>query len=142
MVIAIDPLEEFEYVLEEERKEPRDTQTIWKLVTLDIRQRARLEDEQAVGTLDSESARVDAVKLNAGNMNYLALRAGLRGVENFPDRNGGVVEFKADKMLNILGKQMRPATDDFLSRIPKDAADEIADAIRENLRMSPEEGKE
>ncbi len=142
MTIAIDPLEEFPFQTEEDMELPQDQRTTWSVVGLDIRQRSRLEDETATGSLNAETEEVDSFKFNAGNINYLALRAGLRGVENFCDARGKAIPFEQDKMLNVLGKQIRPPTDAFLSRIPPGAAKQIAEAIRENLRLSPEEGKD
>lgn len=144
MTIAIDPLEEFDFVTEDDRKLPPEQQTTWRIVGLDIRQRSRLEDETATGKLDADRETVDSFSFNAGNINYLSLRAGLRGCTNFRDRDGNEVSFGVEKgTLNVLGKQVRGVpTDEFLSRIPPNEAKEIAEAVRENLRLTPDEGKD
>jgi hypothetical protein len=144
MTIAIDPLEEFEFITEADLKLPVDDRTRWNLVGLDIRQRSRLEDETATGNIDHDNETVDSFRFNAGHVNYLALRAGLRGVENFRDRDGKPIEFGSEKgQLNVLGKNLRGVpTDAFLSRIPPGEAKEIGEGIRENLRLTPEEGKD
>lgn len=137
MVIAIDPGEEFDYVLLADRVLPEDdpNRTVWKLRPLTRKEITLLEDR-------TEMQRGGGFRLNLGTIKEDTVRAGLIGCRNFRDARGTEIHFEqADKTLNVLGRNCRPPADRFLDRIPAAALMELADAIQEGAKVTVEEGK-
>lgn len=137
MVIAIDPSEQFEYVLLADRALPDESphKTVWTLRPLSRKEMLAIEDRTGL-------QRNGEIRLNLGKIKEDTLRAGLVGVRNFRDRAGREidVEFENAK-ISILGCLRKPVTEAFLDRIPADAATELAEAIQTGNRLTLEEGK-
>lgn len=137
MVIAIDPGEEFEFVLLADRALPENdiNRTVWKLRPLTRKEMTVLEDR-------TEMQRGGGFRLNLGTIKEETVRAGLIGCSNFRDARGAEIPFEqSDKMISVLGRNCRPPADRFLDRIPAAALMELADAIQEGAKITVEEGK-
>ena len=147
MTIAIDPTEEFAFVSLEDLELPEPDRTIWNIIGLDVKQRTRLEGRGATAKLDANTFDPDSIEFHEPELLYEAVRAGLKGCENFRGEeteehpNGEPIPFERDKTLNVLGKNITPPTDKFLSRIPPNVFNQIGLAIRAGTRLSPAEGK-
>lgn len=148
MTIAIDPDEDFPFQSEEDLQLPEEQRTTWLIRGLDVRQRTRLEGMGASAKVDQATQAVGAIQFHAGDLSYEAVRAGLKGCDNFrgtpteEEPEGPLIEFEHDKLLGVLGKNIRPPTDRFLSRIPPNVFDQIGLAVRNGMRLTPDEGKD
>ena len=141
MVIATNPVEEFIFYLSEDMALEKPKRTAWKILALNVSQRSKLEDGRAMGTMD-DAGELTGFAIRSGSVVLECIRAGLRGVENFNDADGSEVPYEqAKKMMNVLGKNVLPPSDDFLDRIAPRHRQEIANAIELNTRVTAEEGK-
>lgn len=139
MTIAIDPHEEIDFVLPQDRELPPDdpNRNVWKLRPLSYLERRRLDNMAhltAAGTANPVLGdRTDAV-----------LRFGLVGCDPpLKDRHGTEIPFEREpKKLNVLGKNCRPVSRDYLQRIPPRDLQLLADAIERGSTLTDEEGKD
>jgi hypothetical protein len=137
MAIGLTPNELNEYVLEEDQEKDRDdpTRTVFAYRTATAHERAKLED--IAGSYDPKGERVE---MRMGTSNYLTLRAFLTGWENYLDSHGEAIPFRLEgKQLNLLGKNVDPVTDGTIARVHPDHARELAQAIRDGLRLTKED---
>ncbi len=122
MAVAIDPNTTFDYVLKEDRKLPREQQTVFKLKVLSARELARIEDNIAVFDKEGNQA------VRMGTKVIEILSAGLRGWENLRDRNGGVITYSEHR-------------EDRFDLLRPGWRRELADAITEQAGLSEDEVK-
>lgn len=138
-MIAIDPNEEFDYVLREDRELENDdpNRIVWKLRPITRRERNKLDNMAHVSAAGTANPLL-------GDRVESVLRAGIVGCDPEPrDRHGATIPFrKSAKLLNVLGRQCSPVSDEFLDRIPQAALRELADAIEAGARLTDDEGKD
>jgi hypothetical protein len=126
MPIALNPRQEFDYVLECDRTLPPEQQTVFRLRSLTVGEQADLEDSLAV-------RRGEDLGINVGSQKLRILRLGLVGWSNFRDAAGAEVPFEAIK------GHPRHVTDVCLDRLDSEWRTELANAITERGRLAPAE---
>lgn len=136
MVIAIDPKEEFDYVLKADRELPEEQQTVFKLRPLSHTQRTKLQDMEYRWERGT-----DVISMPQGSMSHQILQCGLAGWTNLRDAEGNEIEFRTGKVVNVLGKNVSPVADACLDRLHPADLQELAQAIGEVQRVTVEEGK-
>lgn len=137
MVIAIDPAEEFEYVLVRDRASPPEEQTVFVLRHLSYDART------AIANMSSHVDPTTNLTRGAmGSVMHETLRAGLKGWRNLRDRKGAQVQFVTEgREIRVLSMSVDPPKKETLARLhPVDAA-ELANEITEIARVSLDEGK-
>ena len=132
-------LEQFEYVLEDERKLPKEEQTIFILRPLTASENRHLQNAM-VQKFEGGSGST----LNPGTGQYLALKAGLRGWKNLKHADDPEVqiEFEIDKgTRSPLGKALQgtPADEMFDHIVP--ASMELANTIIDGNDLTKEDAK-
>lgn len=127
MPIALDPRQEFDYVLQCDRALPVDQQTVFVLRGLTVAEEARIEDSLAV-LADG------GVSMRSGEQKLQILRMGLRGWRNFRRADGTEVPFQK---VNGHPGHVTDASLDFLA---PEWRTELANAITERGKLTPAEG--
>lgn len=126
MSIALDPLEQREYVTKADRELPEDEQTQWILQPLSARDRMQLDDQYIAASAETDSSDQTRTKysMRLHGRNYAALQKGLKGWKNFKDASGKPVN------ANFLGSGgSSKLSDTSLSRIPDADRAELAGVI-------------
>ena len=127
---------EFDYVLQRERKLPKEEQTVFHLRKLSARERFKLEDE--TGSMDQRGS----FTAHVGWVTEQSLLAGLLGWTNMKGEKPGDpdVEFKkSSKMLNVLSRDTYPPAPEMLDLLHPNDATELANAIQAGASLSVEE---
>lgn len=125
MARALDPNRTFDYILEEDRSQPKEKQTVFHLKVLSARQLASLEDEMAVVKLGQKGE----MQMNTGSHVLKVLEIGLVGWENLLGSNNGEhIPYNKDQVNRF--DYLRP-----------DWRREIANAITEQNALSEEQVK-
>jgi len=122
MPIAIDPGRVVDYVLEADRKLPKEKQTIFKVKVLRATELARLQDEFSVFNRDG------SFTIKTGSKELAILDMGITGWENFKDKNGKTIPFD----------EKNPDRWDVLRR---DYRTELANFITEQTQLNEDELK-
>jgi len=117
---AVDIKATRDYIPECDRKLKASEQSVFELGMLSVREERLLENTVGMNTEGQ-------MFMNIGDQHYLALCMGLKGVRNFIDAEGNevVVEREKSKIHGVV----RPLTDSFLQKIPKEVRLEIAREI-------------
>ena len=126
MSIALDPLEQREYVTKADRDLPEDEQTAWILQPLSARDRMQLDDQfiAASAETDASDQTKTTYSMRLHGRNYAALQKGLKGWKNFKDASGKPVN------PNFIGKDTnRKMTDASISRVSDADRAELAGVI-------------
>lgn len=123
MPIALNPRQEFEYVLECDRQLPVEQQTVFVLRGLTVSEQADLEDRLAV-------LRGGDIAMQSGTQKVTILRLGLVGWRNFRTADETEVLFEAVK------GHPRHVTDGCLDRLDPEWRTELCNAITERGRLS------
>ena len=89
MARALNPTENFEYVLEEQRHLPPGEWTVFELKVLTARELAKVEDSFAALQGDTGE-----VLIKSGSQVLKILELGLRGWDNLKDESGAEVPFR------------------------------------------------
>lgn len=148
MATAINPRQQFRYVLEDDRELEQREQTVWLLKPLTHAQRKALDN--MAFNYDRERSLMGTPQ---GDMSDATIKCGLVGWENFrapPDEVqraagelGELIEFEpSQKTLNILNTQLRPLSDRCLDRIHPNHLTELVNAIQNVNTLSVDEGKD
>ncbi len=135
---GIDIYEERDYVSKFDKDEPK---TLAKLGVLDSRIRAELEDESTSFEISS-SEPGDRAKTTLG-LNRKAIevvRFGLRGLENFQDKDGKPVKFDTISLTKY-GKNYRVVAPDILNMLPFEVIMEYAQEILKENKLTEKERK-
>lgn len=127
MAIALDPNRSHRYVLREDRAESVESQTVFLLRSLTVRDDELIANSKMVASGSGE------FRLQPGTEDLMTLRLGLVGVENLRDSAGKVVHFDSDKAGRV--------TDAFLSRLKREWRSEIAEEIRNLNTLDLDEKK-
>ena len=139
MAIAVNPKDNVEYVLEEDRGKPQEEQTVFTLKNLTASELAKLEDSLTDYSLKTKatggkelSPEDIKMSLNMGSQTLRILRMGLTGWKNFKDGNGKAISFM---------KQGEVPREQNWDRLRPEWRREIADAITEQTKLTPNEVK-
>lgn len=130
-------LEQFDYVLEDERELTEEEQTTFQLRPLTSAENRELQDQMAVKTGGGSGHGI-----RPGTGIHLAVLAGLRGWKNLQDDAGGQVEFVCDKgTRSPLGKALTgtPALETIDHILP--AMQELANKIIDGNQLTKEDAK-
>lgn len=144
MPIALSISETHDYVLECDRSNPVEEQTVFLIGQLDLGERIRIEDGQAdyqFSASKTSDARAD-LKINRHARNYQVIRHALRGWRNFRDKDGNEIEFEtiAEPTSSRRGT-VNVASDRCLKRLSLEWVDELADVIINGSRLTETERK-
>jgi len=104
---------------------------------------AELEDEATSFSVErlGEAAEATAVsKINFAKRDIETVRFGLKGWQNFKDKDGNERPFKTQK-INKGGRVYEVCTDSTIRQIPLEVIRELAEAIRSANSLSEEEAK-
>ena len=126
MSIAVDPLDQREYVTKADRNLPEDEQTVWLIKPLSARDKMRLDDQyiQASAETDASDQTKTTYSMRLHGRNYAAIKIGLKGWKNLNDASGKPVN------ANFIGKHENRKLDDAsVSRISDADRAEIAGVI-------------
>lgn len=107
--------------------------TIWKLSGLDVFLDARVWDASAEFS-QTEQGRTEA-RVNIAVGSIEAVRYGLKGWENFTDRQGNQIPFRTEQR-RIAGREYQAVPDDLLRLIPLNDMFELSRKIRELSRLT------
>lgn len=130
---GVSPQDTFEHICKEDQDKPTDEQTIFVCSYLDIDQEADVDNKSGFVT-------DDGYQVALGTTVLLALHYGLKEVKNL-HVEGEAVELKRDQGAKKLKGGIRPWRSVDLSKIPKSARQEIAEAIRGSGELKDEERK-
>jgi len=138
-LIGIDPTEVIEYVSEYD-PDPENP-TIFKLGVVDSLTIAKIEDKLTTFSIDAKNptGSTDA-KISSGMREIELLRAGLKGWDNFFDKNGNPIPFETNTQRSS-GKAKEVPTDKTLGRLPTVISKELANVIYNQNKISEEERK-
>ena len=130
---AISPNQTFKYIMKSERELPPEEQTVFHCNLLSAEQEALVDDNTGVSTKDG-------YQLTIGTSNLLALHLGLFKIENMADADGNPFQLKRDetKAKDTLPKVGRPWLMSCIDRIPREARDEVAVAIKTGGELEDE----
>jgi hypothetical protein len=129
-MIALDPRQTRNYILEADRELPEDQQTIFKLKDLDEGTLIRLMDSIEVTRGDNGEARISSGGM--GTRVYTIVQAGLVGWRNLRDGAGNSIPFHKNEVTNKID-------DDLLARLPWTAKMELANAIEAGAKLTEEQ---
>lgn len=138
MAIAVNPKENREYVLEEDRGRPQEEQTVFILKNLTASELAKLEDSLTDYSLKSSATGKELspedikMSLNIGSQTLRVLRMGLVGWKNFKGEDGKDVSFM---------KQGETPREQNWDRLRPEWRREIANVITEQTKLTPDEVK-
>jgi len=130
MPIALDPQATFDYVLEDDRKLPKEEQTVFTLRGLTVSEEARVAD-----TMISSIPGQEELAFRSGTHQLTVLRQGLRGWSNFNSPEGEEVPFDKSRA------HPKVITDDCLDRLSSVHRQEIVSAILDRGAVTESEGK-
>lgn len=135
MVIALDPLQENDYICKADRDLPEEDQTVWKIKPLSAKEKMVLEDKYMLASASAkEGDQVEtSFDIKIHRRNYDALNIGLVGWENLNDSEGNPVKFQKTKIRNAAG-----FSDALLSRIPAAIRAELAEVCLEGFDAEAE----
>lgn len=136
---CIDLAEVVDYVSKLDKEEPK---TIWKLGVLDTRMRKQLEDlgiEYETDPAQPTTGKAK-VKLNLGKSELEFVSFGLKGFENFFDKNGEQIHFKTEGRI-VNGKPYHVVAEEILKIIPGNIITELAVKIKEINNIGEAERK-
>lgn len=137
MALARSTRETFPYVLEADRRLPKEQQTLFRL--------RRLSNAQmlAIDNLVTVDAQTGAVAMRAGDQKVAALRAGLAGWENFNDEGGAPVPFRTDTGTRVVhGVTVEnPVAMETLDQLRTEDARELAAAILAGNQLTTDDAK-
>ena len=126
-MFAIDPTEIFEYIPKQDENAPEEFQTKFELKVLSERELRQIEKGMKFNVKTNE------VNITDREVEYRALKLGLRGWSNFKLRNGDSVEFAAD------GKGQ--PTDQSIDWIPPNVRTELTNVITTGSQFKEEDAK-
>jgi hypothetical protein len=128
MPVARSSRELFDYVAEEDRKLPKEKQTVFHLRRFSARLAARTQD---------------LAEGKKGQLLELLLRFGIAGWTNFCDAAGEMVPCEHEKGVHLLfGCEVdQPLTVDSLNRLSQALLGELATAIFQGNTLSEEDAK-
>ena len=113
-MLALNPAAPYTYVCKADRALAPELQTVWTLKPLSVAEQALVDD--------SFGKYVDGnMQVTTGSQHLTALRIGLQAVSNFNSDTGVALPLVKDSSGMV--------SEDFLSRIPKDARTELARVI-------------
>lgn len=125
-MIARSPLATWPYVLESDRKLPREQQTVFQLKHLSLGEEHALLDNTVRDPLTGH-----LLRQQVGSEHLNTLRKALVGWDRLPDDKNTPIPFEAGPWGG--------AKDELLFRIPLGAREELARAIENELRYDPDE---
>lgn len=129
---GISPKDTFDFVCKEDRDKPPEEQTIFVCSYLTVDQEALIDDKLGVVT-------DDGYQVSLGSTALLTLHMGLQDIKNL-QVDGEPVKLERDRTQKKRCG-VHPWKSDCLSKIPKAARTEIAEAIRNGGELSEEERK-
>jgi len=138
-ILALDLNEIIDYVSKYDTGDPK---TIFKLGVIDTRIRKQLEDiawEYETDPSQPGSGKAKA-SFNLGKSELEMVAFGLRGIENFTNKNGEPINFKTDRRI-IANKTYVVASDEVIRLIPGNVISELALKIKEINKVGEEERK-
>tara|TARA_R110000824_G_scaffold209433_1_gene395214 strand:+ start:115 stop:507 length:393 start_codon:yes stop_codon:yes gene_type:complete len=130
MPIALDPKATFDYVVEDDRKLPKEEQTTFTLRGLTVSEEARVAD-----TMISSIPGQEELAFRSGTHQLTVLRQGLRGWSNFMSPGGEEISFDKGKA------HPKVITDDCLDRLSSAHRQELVSAILDRGAVTESEGK-
>ena len=136
MAQGITPGDTFEYICREDRKLPKEEQTVFVCGYTDADQDADLDDK--LGALTD-----DGYQVAMGSLTMLALHYGLKEVRNI-DGKGNDLKLERDETAKKLKGGLKPwktGPKEGLSLIKKAARNEVAEAIKKGGELTEEELK-
>lgn len=136
---AIDLTETVDYVSQLDKEEPK---TVWKLGVLDTRIRKQLEDiswEYEADPSQPGNAKAKA-SFNLGKSEIEFVMFGLKGFENFFNKDGKQIYFKTEDHI-VNGKIYHVVADEVIKIIPGNIITELAAKIKELNNVSDAERK-
>lgn len=136
---AIDLGETIRFVSEHDKDEPKTT---WLLGVLDTPTRKQIEDiafeyEQTPGKPESAKAKAT---FNIGKSELELVAFGLKGFEEFRDKNGKIINFKTEDRV-MRSRVYHVVSDEVLRVIPGNIITELAKKIKDINNVSEEETK-
>lgn len=127
MLIARDPKKVQDYVLEQDRKNPPEKQTVFKIRFLTSREQAEIENAVSMGS-DGQA------KLEYGTIKLSILRRGLMGWSNFKDEEGKDAPFERENGTGLVKEST-------IDRLYPAWQTEISNAITANNSISGDQEK-
>jgi hypothetical protein len=120
----------------------KENASVFHIGSLDSYLRAHIEDQTTSFEFSSKNPKDPAkANINASKRNLMAVRFGLRGLDNFLDpRDKKPVKFDTVSVA-IIGKNYTAVSEEILSMLPKALIDELAEVILAENTLSEEEAK-
>lgn len=119
----------------------KESPTIFKIGVLDSLIMSKISDSLTVYEVDMENPdKNPATRFNYSQRQIEVVRFGLKGWENFKDKQGKDVQFRT-KSLNYAGKNYEVVSDQSLSCLAFMLIQELAEVIFKQNRLSVEERK-
>lgn len=141
MIVGLSLDAEFVYESDFDSAKGTPEATKWRLGTLDARQYGKIKDRSTRILVDPSKPDADIeTSINKHEVFFLTVQYGLKGWENFCDKDGVEIPFKT-KNLNIAGKSYVVVHDSVMAIIPSTIIEELAGKISESNDLSEEEAK-
>ncbi len=141
MIVGLSLDAEIVYESDYDTAKGTDEATKWTLGTLDARQFGKIKDRSTRILVDPN--RPDAeieTSINKSEVAYLTVQYGLKGWDNFCDKQGNQIEFKT-KGQRMGGKSYTVVHDDSMAQIPHVIIEELAEKISATNDLTEEETK-
>lgn len=130
---GISPKDTFDFICKEDRELPEDEQTVFVCNYLTVDQEAYLDDRLGFVT-------DDGYQVALGSTALIALHYGLEDIKNL-EVDGEPVRLERDRTAKKLKGGIYPWKSSVLSKIPKAARAEVAEAIKAGGEITEEERK-
>ena len=144
MPIALNVSATKDYVLKCDRTLPEEQQTKFTLGMLDVKERIKIEDDQAQYGISTSNKSPDApadMRVLRHKRNYEVVKLGLVGWKDFKDENGKEIVFDTTAQTGGKNGSRNLVSDLCLSRLAMEWIDELADAIIGENKITAEESK-
>ena len=135
MIYAIDINETRDYVCKADEKSEKPT--VWKLGVIDSITMSKLDKVDVEYNMDTEDTKI---KANLMGRELEFVRYGLKGWQNFCDKNGQEIKPEFNT-IGRAGGSSQVLVDRVLQKIPADVIREIAQGIRKGNVLSESERK-
>jgi hypothetical protein len=120
----------------------KDNPTVFHIGLLDPVLRAEVDDESSSYEMSSTNPNEKArVRLNWNKRQIMAIKFGLKGIDNFMDpQTNKTVELRFDT-INYAGKSRNVIPDRIISMFPSELRQELAEVILNESKLSEDEQK-
>ena len=131
---AIDINEVRDFILPEDKENP----TIFKIGVIDSRIRSKIRDETATFDDALSSTKINQLKIATTGLEYV--RFGLKGFENFLDKNDKPIEFKTET-IKFAGRTYEVVAESILNMLSDDVIMALGAEIMKGNKLSEKEIK-